>query len=135
MKNIVFKAFGFLAGNKIWLAILSSLLGVIFGMSAFYKISNLSLLDEIKATNMKMISKEIELQTLKGNLDKCNLNIENQNKKIAQISQDNERLKNIQPIVKKEIETKYIKIKPPSRQSECIKKLSYYEELFKELSR
>ncbi|QCD52671.1 hypothetical protein [Campylobacter sp. RM16192] len=85
----------FIVGNKIWLVILSALLGVIFGMSAFYKISNLYLLDEIRATNMKMISKEIELQTLKGNLDKCNLNIENQNKKMVQISQDNERLKKI----------------------------------------
>ena len=96
----------------------------------------------IKAKERTIINKEALLITSKAqneiskaNLSECNAKIDLQNEKIARVAIENQKLRNIQPVIKKEIETRYIKIKPPGISSECKIKLEYYENLFKELGR
>lgn len=89
----------------------------------------------IKDNKAELKDKEKTIALREAEIEIANAKISSQNKKIANIAIESERLRNAQPIIKKEIETRYVKIKPPDTSSKCQAKLKYYENLFRELGR
>ncbi|WP_169976213.1 hypothetical protein [Campylobacter sp. RM16191] len=89
----------------------------------------------IKDNQSELKDKEKTIAIREAEIEIANAKISSQNEKIASIAIESEKLRSVQPIIKKEIETKYIKIKPPDTSSKCQAKLKYYENLFRELGR
>ena len=106
----------FAGGNKIWLAIVCALVGIIIGSCVFFKISNAA----------EKISRDIE----KSNLKVCGDKLEAQNAKFKELQAKPPDAAGI----KEKIVTKFKRIKEPLN-DECQSKLRYYEELINEMSK
>ncbi|QCD52512.1 hypothetical protein [Campylobacter sp. RM16192] len=136
--NLLSTLLKFVAGNKMWIIIISALVGVAIGLFILVKTQDSridSLIKETARLQAEIKSEKTKHEISKADLQTCKSKIDLQNAEIKQISIDNERLKNIQPEIKKEVETKYRTIKVPAKDSKCEAKLVYYENLFKELGR
>lgn len=128
----------FVAGNKMWIIIISALVGVAIGLFILVKTQDSridSLIKETAELQGDIKNEKTKHEISKADLQACKSKIDLQNAEIKQISIDNERLKNIEPKIKKEVEVRYKTIKVPTKDSKCEAKLSYYENLFKELGR
>jgi hypothetical protein len=116
---------------KIYLGIIGLLIVAILGLLA---------LNHSRAGTIEDLRNELAAATAQGqiyaaNLSECNARIDLQNAKFKEIALQNEKLKNAEPIIKKEVQTRYEKIEVPIKDSKCESKLKFYERIFKELSR
>ena len=116
---------------KIYLSIIAALIVAILG---------LLVLNHSRAGTIEDLRNELAAATAQGqvyaaNLSECNARIDLQNAQIKAMALANENLKAAEPIIKKEIETRYKPINVPIRDAKCEKKLKFYEEIFRELGR
>lgn len=128
----------FVAGNKMWIVIISALTGATALLFVVVKTQDSRLDKLIKETaelQAKIKIEETKHKISKADLQTCKSKIDLQNSQIEKISLDNKRLKNIQSKIKKDVEAKYKNIKVPEKDSEIEKKVKFYENLFKELGR
>jgi len=116
---------------KIYLGIIGALIVAILGLLAL----NHSHGAKIEDLRNELAAATAQGQIYAANLSECNARIDLQNAKFEEISLQNEKLKNAEPIIKKEIETKYEKIEVPTKDGRCESKLKFYEKIFKELGR
>lgn len=132
------KFYHLLPFSKVWIVVLAGVVGIVGGLAVLNyalktQIKNIN--QELTQTRLDLANKEIQRSLTLANLGECNAKIDLQNEKIKQILLDNEKLKSIQPEIKKEVEVRYKTIKVPTKDSKCEAKLGYYENLFKELGR
>jgi hypothetical protein len=116
---------------KIYLGIIGALIAVILGLLG---------VNHSRAAKIEELRNELAAATAQGqiyaaNLSECNARIDLQNAQIKTMALANENLKAREPIIKKEIETRYEPINVPIRDAKCEKKLKFYEEIFREMGR
>ena len=116
---------------KIYLGIIGALILACLALAGW----NHSLKGKIEQLNKDLVFAKTQELISSSNLQACNAKIDLQNAKFEEISLQNEKLKNAEPIIKKEIETKYEKIEVPTKDGRCESKLKFYEKIFKELGR
>lgn len=116
---------------KIYLGIIAALLLACLALAGW----NHSLKSKIEQLNKDLVFAKTQELISSSNLQACNAKIDLQNAKFEEIALQNERLKNAEPIIKKEIETRYKPINVPIRDAKCEKKLKFYEEIFREMGR
>ena len=75
----------FAGGNKIWLAIVCALVGIIIGSCVFFKISNDAMIEKISDLNIKLASEKISRDIEKSNLKVCGDKLEAQNAKFKEL--------------------------------------------------
>lgn len=114
---------------KIYLGIIGALIAVILGLLG---------VNHSRAAKIEELRNELAAATAQGqiyaaNLSECNARIDLQNAQIKTMALANENLKAREPIIKKEIETRYEPINVPIRDAKCEKKLKFYEEIFREM--
>ena len=120
----------FAGGNKIWLAIICALVGIIIGSCVFFKISNDAMFEKISDLNIKLAAEKISRDIEKSNLKVCGDKLEAQNAKFKELQAKPPDAAGI----KEKIVTKFKRIKEPLN-DECQSKLRYYEELINEMSK
>nr|DAS24721.1 MAG TPA: Protein of unknown function (DUF2570) [Caudoviricetes sp.] len=116
---------------KIYLGIIGALILACLALAGW----NHSLKNTIEQLNKDLVFAKTQELISSSNLDACNAKIDLQNAKFEEIALQNEKLKNAEPIIKKEVQTRYEKIEVPIKDSKCESKLKFYERIFKELSR
>ena len=116
---------------KIYLGIIAALLLACLALAGL----NHSLKGKIKQLNEDLVFAKTQELISSSNLDACNVKIDLQNERVKEIALQNEKLKAAEPIIKKEIETRYETINVPIRDAKCEKKLKFYEEIFREMGR
>ena len=116
---------------KIYLGIIAALLFACLALAGW----NHSLKGKIEQLNKDIVFVKTQELISSSNLQACNAKIDLQNAKFEEIALQNEKLKNVGPIIKKEIETRYKPINVPIRDAKCEKKLKFYEEIFREMGR
>jgi len=116
---------------KIYLGIIAALLLACLALAGL----NHSLKGKIKQLNEDLVFAKTQELISSSNLDACNAKIDLQNERVKEIALQNEKLKNAEPMIKKEIETRYKPINVPIRDAKCEKKLKFYEEIFREMGR
>ncbi|WP_299085942.1 hypothetical protein [uncultured Campylobacter sp.] len=117
--------------SKLYLYIIGALIVAILGLLA---------LNHSRAGTIEDLRNELAAATAQGqiyaaNLSECNAKIDLQNAQIKAMALANANLKAREPIIKKEIETRYKPINVPIRDAKCEKKLKFYEEIFREMGR
>lgn len=117
--------------SKLYLYIIGALIVAILGLLA---------LNHSRAGTIEDLRNELAAATAQGqiyaaNLSECNAKIDLQNAQIKAMALANANLKAREPIIKKEIETRYESINVPIRDAKCEKKLKFYEEIFREMGR
>ena len=130
IKTILSAVASFAGGNKIWLAIVCALVGIIIGSCVFFKISNDAMIEKISDLNIKLASEKISRDIEKSNLKACGDKLEAQNAKFKEL----ETKMPDAASVKEKIVTRFKRIKEPLN-DECQSKLRYYEELINEMSK
>lgn len=128
----------FIAGNKMWIVIISTLVGVAIGLFILVKTQDSrinSLIKEMAELKVDIKSEKTKHEISKADLQTCKSKIDLQNAEIKKIALDNQKLKNNQSKIKKEIEAKYENIKAPKKDSELEEKVEFYKNLFRELGR
>ena len=116
---------------KIYLGIIAALILACLALAGW----NHSLKGKIEQLNKDLVFAKTQELISTSNLQACNTKIDLQNAKFEEIALQNEKLKNAEPIIKKEIETRYKTINVPIRDAKCEKKLKFYEEIFREMGR
>ena len=116
---------------KIYLGIIAALILACLALAGW----NHSLKNTIEQLNKDLVFAKTQELISSSNLDACNAKIDLQNAQIKAMALANENLKAREPIIKKEIETRYETINVPIRDAKCEKKLKFYEEIFRELGR
>ena len=116
---------------KIYLGIIGALIVVILGLLG---------INHSRAAKIEELRNELAAATAQGqiyaaNLSECNARIDLQNAQIKAMALANENLKAREPIIEKEIQTRYETIEVPIKDAKCEKKLKFYEKVFKELAR
>jgi len=116
---------------KIYLGIIGALIVVILGLLG---------INHSRAAKIEELRNELAAATAQGqiyaaNLSECNAHIDLQNAQIKAMALANENLKAREPIIEKEIQTRYEKIEVPIKDDKCEKKLKFYEKIFRELAR
>lgn len=128
----------FIAGNKMWIVIISTLVGVAIGLFILVKTQDSrinSLIKETAELQGDIKNEKTKHEISKADLQACKSKIDLQNAEIKKIALDNKKLKNNQSKIKKEIEAKYENIKAPKKDSELEEKVEFYKNLFRELGR
>nr|WP_314378062.1 hypothetical protein [uncultured Campylobacter sp.] len=116
---------------KAYLGIIAALIFACLALAGL----NHSLKNKIEQLNKDLVFAKTQELISSSNLDACNAKIDLQNEKVKEIALQNEKLKAAEPIIKKEVQTRYEKIEVPIKDSKCESKLKFYERIFKELSR
>ena len=116
---------------KIYLGIIGALILACLALAGW----NHSLKNTIEQLNKDLVFAKTQELISSSNLDACNAKIDLQNERVKEIALQNEKLKAAEPIIKKEVQTRYEKIEVPIKDSKCESKLKFYERIFKELSR
>ncbi len=116
---------------KIYMGIIGALIVAILGLLAL----NHSRAGTIEDLRNELASATAQGQIYAANLSECNAKIDLQNAQIKAMALANANLKAREPIIKKEIETRYKPINVPIRDAKCEKKLKFYEEIFREMGR
>ena len=116
---------------KIYLGIIGALIVVILGLLG---------INHSRAAKIEELRNELAAATAQGqiyaaNLSECNARIDLQNAQIKAMALANENLKAREPIIEKEIQTRYETIEVPIKDDKCEKKLKFYQKVFKELAR
>ena len=116
---------------KIYLGIIGALIAVILGLLG---------INHSRAAKIEELRNELAAATAQGqiyaaNLRECNARIDPQNTQIKAMALANENLKAREPIIEKEIQTRYETIEVPVKDDKCEKKLKFYQKVFKELAR
>lgn len=116
---------------KIYLGITGALIAVILGLLG---------INHSRAAKIEELRNELAAATAQGqiyaaNLSECNARIDLQNAQIKAMALANENLKAREPIIEKEIQTRYETIEVPIKDDKCEKKLKFYQKVFKELAR
>lgn len=116
---------------KIYLGIIGALIAVILGLLG---------INHSRAAKIEELRNELAAATAQGqiyaaNLSECNARIDLQNAQIKAMALANENLKAREPIIEKEIQTRYETIEVPVKDDKCEKKLKFYQKVFKELAR
>ena len=106
---------------KIYLGIIGALILACLALVGW----NHNLKGKIEQLNKDLVFAKTQEIISSSNLQACN----------AKIDLQNERLKNAEPIIKKEIEKRYKRIGAPTKDAKCEEKLKAYENIFKELGR
>lgn len=132
----IVKFFGALLGNK--MIAVGAIVGIILSLAAISyimreNIKNLN--EELADIKMDVALKEAQLRMKEADLEAVASKLDLQNEKIRAMGAQNERLREERPKIRAEIEAKYKKLTPPSKESGCEKKLKFYEDIFKELGR
>lgn len=116
---------------KIYLGIIAALIFACLALAGW----NHNLKGKIEQLNKDLVFAKTQELISSSNLDACNAKIDLQNERVKEIALQNEKLKAAEPIIKKEVQTRYEKIEVPIKDSKCESKLKFYERIFKELSR
>lgn len=116
---------------KIYLGIIGALILASLALAGW----NHSLKNKIEQLNKDLVFAKTQELVSSSNLQACNAKIDLQNAQIKAMALANENLKAREPIIKKEIETRYETINVPIRDAKCEKKLKFYEEIFREMGR
>lgn len=116
---------------KIYLGIIGALILASLALAGL----NHSLKNKIEQLNKDLVFAKTQELISSSNLQACNAKIDLQNAQIKTMALANENLKAREPIIKKEIETRYEPINVPIRDAKCEKKLKFYEEIFREMGR
>ncbi|WP_298704222.1 hypothetical protein [uncultured Campylobacter sp.] len=116
---------------KIYLGIIGALILACLALVGW----NHNLKGKIEQLNKDLVFAKTQEIISSSNLQACNAKIDLQNAKFEEIALQNEKLKAAEPIIKKEIETRYKPINVPIRDAKCEKKLKFYEEIFREMGR
>lgn len=116
---------------KIYLGIIGALILASLALAGW----NHSLKGKIEQLNKDLVFAKTQELISSSNLQACNAKIDLQNAQIKAMALANENLKAREPIIKKEVQTRYEKIEVPTKDAKCEKKLKAYENIFKELGR
>ena len=116
---------------KIYLGIIGALILACLALVGW----NHNLKGKIEQLNKDLVFAKTQELISSSNLDACSAKIDLQNAQIKAMALANENLKAREPIIKKEIETRYETINVPIRDAKCEKKLKFYEEIFREMGR
>ena len=116
---------------KIYLGIIGALIIACLALAGL----NHSLKGKIEQLNKDLVFAKTQELISSSNLQACNAKIDLQNEKFKEIALQNERLKNAEPIIEKEVQTRYETIEVPIKDDKCEKKLKFYEKIFRELGR
>jgi len=116
---------------KIYLGITAALILACLALAGW----NHSLKGKIEQLNKDLVFAKTQELISTSNLQACNAKIDLQNAKFKEIALQNEKLKNAEPIIEKEIQTRYETIEVPIKDDKCEKKLKFYQKVFKELAR
>lgn len=116
---------------KIYLGIIAALLLACLALAGW----NHSLKGKIEQLNKDLVFAKTQELISSSNLQACNARIDLQNAQIKAMALANENLKAREPIIEKEIQTRYEKIEVPIKDAKCEKKLKFYEKIFRELGR
>ena len=116
---------------KIYLGIIGALILACLALVGW----NHNLKGKIEQLNKDLVFAKTQEIISSSNLQACNAKIDLQNERVKEIALQNERLKNAEPIIKKEIEKRYKRIGAPTKDAKCEEKLKAYENIFKELGR
>ena len=116
---------------KLYLGIIAALLLACLALAGW----NHSLKSKIEQLNKDLVFAKTQELISFSNLDAGNAKIDLQNERVKEIALQNEKLKNAEPIIKKEIEKRYKRIGAPTKDAKCEEKLKAYENIFKELGR
>nr|DAS37951.1 MAG TPA: Protein of unknown function (DUF2570) [Caudoviricetes sp.] len=116
---------------KIYLGIIGALILACLALAGL----NHSLKNKIEQLNKDLVFAKTQELISSSNLQACDAKIDLQNEKFKEIALQNEKLKAAEPIIKKEVQTRYEKIEVPTKDAKCEKKLKAYENIFKELGR
>ena len=124
IKTILSAVASFAGGNKIWLAIVCALVGIIIGSGVFFKISNDAMIEKISDLNIKLASEKISRDIEKSNLKACGDKLEAQNAKFEALEAKK------QDAIKEanKAKAKFEKLTAPAKDDECEKKLKFYED-------
>ena len=85
IKTVLSAIASFAGGNKIWLAIVCALVGIIIGSCVFFKISNDAMIEKISDLNIKLAAEKISRDIEKSNLKVCGDKLEAQNAKFKEL--------------------------------------------------
>ena len=118
-------------GDKIYLGIVGALIVAVLGLLGI----NHSRGTKIEELRNELASATAQGQIYAANLSECNAKIDLQNAQIKAMALANANLKAREPIIKKEIETRYEPINVPIRDAKCEAKLKFYEEIFGKMGR
>ncbi|QKG29199.1 hypothetical protein [Campylobacter sp. RM16187] len=124
IKTVLSTVASFVGGNKIWLAIVCALVGIIIGSCVFFKISNDSMIEKISDLNIKLAAEKISRDIEKSNLKACGDKLETQNAKFEALevkTQDAIKEAN-------KAKARFKKLAAPSKDDACEKKLKFYED-------
>jgi len=116
---------------KIYLGIIGALMLACLALAGW----NHSLKGKIEQLNKDLVFAKTQELISTSNLQACNAKIDLQNEKFKEIALQNEKLKAREPIIEKEIQTRYETIEVPIKDDKCEKKLKFYEKIFKELGK
>ena len=116
---------------KIYLGIIGALILACLALAGW----NHSLKNTIEQLNKDLVFAKTQELISSSNLQACNARIDLQNAQIKAMALANENLKAREPIIEKEIQTRYETIEVPIKDARCEKKLKFYEKIFKELAR
>lgn len=116
---------------KIYLGIIAALILACLALAGW----NHSLKSKIEQLNKDLVFAKTQELISSSNLQACNAKIDLQNERVKEIALQNEKLKAAEPIIKKEVQTRYKKIEVPTKDAKCEEKLKAYENIFKELGR
>lgn len=116
---------------KIYLGIIGALILACLALVGW----NHSLKGEIEQLNKNLVFAKTQELISTSNLQACNAKIDLQNAQIKAMALANENLKAREPIIEKEIQTRYETIEVPIKDDKCEKKLKFYQKVFKELAR
>lgn len=116
---------------KIYLGIIGALILACLALAGW----NHSLKSKIEQLNKDLVFAKTQELISASNLQACNAKIDLQNAQIKAMALANENLKAREPIIEKEIQTRYEKIGVPAKNAKCEEKLKAYENIFKELGK
>lgn len=116
---------------KIYLGIIGALILACLALAGWSH----SLKSKIEQLNKDLVFAKTQELISASNLQACNAKIDLQNEKFKEIALQNEKLKAREPIIEKEIQTRYETIEVPIKDDKCEKKLKFYQKVFKELAR
>lgn len=124
IKTVFSAVAGFLGGNKIWLAIVCMLVGIIIGLCAIFKFSNDTMIEKISDLDMRLAAEKISRDIEKSNLKACGDKLEAQNAKFEALEAKK------QDAIKEanKAKAKFKKLTAPAKDDECEKKLKFYED-------
>lgn len=123
----------FLIANKLWLIVISGLIGILLGLGVeIWKLrSDIGEAKaELESAQKELAIKEANLQISAANLSECNSKIQLQNAKFKELETKKPDVKKTQTKAKSKFES----IKPLATQN-CEEKLERCERIFDELAR